>query len=284
MQEMMLRICLTLALVSATFGFQLTSLPRLGERRCCYHVMLSTGDDPTQKINALLDGILADGFFTSAAESALEALEAVEVDYDGYDIDPAGSWRILSFYTLGSQLLKHNVPLKSLSSCVVQVSDGGPANFQNDMSLSMTIQPIGQGEEVQLSFRGVLGLSEEHAGVVFLRADVAAPPGESDECSEAALDAAAESVAPSLPPGAIRAQLKIAWIDETICVLREPMGEGASTPVLPRPGGVIVLQRISPPPSEDVPDAVFEEGPESDDANYDDEEDGTRNIWVGSPY
>ena len=58
------------------------------------------------------------------------------------------------------------------------------------------------------------------------------------------------------------------------------MGEGASTPVLPRPGGVIVLQRISPPPSEDVPDAVFEEGPESDDADYDDEEDGTRNIWL----
>ena len=241
----------------------------------CPATRLCAADAAEPHVAALLESlaITADGTFNEAAAASLLALETIEVDYNGYDIDPAGRWRVLSFDALRCQCSELGVPLmSSVGSCSLSVSGGGPADFQNDIELRFEVVPQASGERIQMACRGVVALSEEHASVVFLRADMQPVEAAAAEAAaESAMQAVEAAVLPILPPGAIRSRLDLAWIDETVCVLRDPETEG----------GIIVLQRLSSDGEETPGQGCWGD---AEDAEGEDEDDGMTTLWVGSPY
>ena len=85
------------------------------------------------------------------------------------------------------------------------------------------------------------------------------------------MDLVAAALEPHLPPGAIRARLQLAWIDEEVCILRAGNG------------GVVVLRRLSAMNEEALVVGGIAEGNPVKDAEEEADED-ERELWVGSPY
>ena len=248
-----------------------------------------------------------------AARATLGALEAVWAagDIDGYDVDPAGRWRVVTFTGMRARLAELSLPLVSMASCELIVADSGPAAYQSEVQLDMVVDA--RGQPVRVSWGGVVALEEREAAAVFLRAE--AFPATKGLSDESGLDVVEAALAPSLPPGAIRARLPIAWLDESVCALRLPGS------------GILVLERIADDEQPTVTEAI-EDGADAisateaawqaateaapagsagsegsagavvdavvsaardtylggDEEDDEDEGDEGREVWVGSPY
>ena len=277
-------------------------LPKLLVAATCVsrapRVCLSSAND---LVTALVDEIGAGADTTTT----LEALEAV----GGFDGEPSGRWKALSFNKLQSRLEELDTTVLSL--CELRVSDDGPEFMQNELHLSFVLS-AGDSAPVRVTCSGVVSFRDDDIGVVLLRAIMLPVSEDSDD--ESGFDAVEEALSPHLPPGAIRARLPLIHLDETICALKD----GA--------GGVVVLQREEA--VEDVEADVFGEkagpalqaaafaaaeaseagsagadgsagavvdavvssardvylGAEGDDFGEEEEDERGRELWVGSPY
>ena len=187
----------------------------------------------------------------ASAKAPLAALTALG-EQEG---DPSGRWRVLSYDALRDWLSSKKVPLTNMGSCEVRVSMDGPNFGQNNVVLTAEVDT--GGELVQLRAGGVVALGDDDCGVVFLRCTAA--------CGTDAFERVEAALAPDLPPGAIRAKLRLLHLAEELCVLQSD------------DGGHIVLQRL---PDEDG---------EAEERSWDDEpddepDDEAEMLWIGSPY
>ena len=239
---------------------------------------------------------LLDALAASAEHAMLEEIKALEATWksdknelDGLDFDPSGTWMLLSFDSLARRFSEMSIPFSSSNNAIgeVQISSGGPAQFQNDCCIAASVQPRSDdADEVHLSWGGVVALGESDVSVVLLRADMSTPPGASNPCPDASMDLVEAALEPHLPPGAIRAKLQLAWIDEEVCILREGSG------------GVVVLRRLFATNEEalvvgGVAESPVEDGEEEEaqdteeeaaEASAEDPAEDERELWVGSPY
>ena len=227
----------------------------------------------TAEVATLIE-LLADSTSTlpDEAAAAITALEAIQQrrfqEYDGLDYDPSGRWKVLSYDPLRARLSKLSTTLAS--PCEVFVENDGPADFQSECRLTMDVIPSGGDSPVRVNCRGVIAQGEEAISVIWLRAGIRMMTDAQE--AERALQMVESAISPSLPPGAIRCKLRIAWLSSELVVLRDSAS------------GVAVLQRQPEPDGE--ADAEGEQASPSsagDGADDDDEADESE-LWVGSPY
>lgn len=178
--------------------------------------------------------------------------------------DPRGSWRLRSCKAMTRFAALKSAPLTTMRSCRLFVSEDGPALGQFDAWFEFELNASDDPAlAVRLRFSGVVGFADyDLCSAVWLRADALPPTHGGFALVQAAL-------APSLPPGAIRAKHDVLWLDEELCVLRSGPKDA--------PDSLVVLQRA---------DEDFDRGDADDDVveDEDDDVDEGEELWVGSPY
>jgi hypothetical protein len=236
-------------------------------RRC--HAPAAVSSQQEDARSALLASL--QGECAALPERAAAAIEELQKQTDGSalvddwleDAGPSGRWRMISCDALLATLAPLGAPIADLRRCAVELGSEASGAFgqQRRMSLELHVNAGADPDEactLRLNGIAAMDLDGDEVGgadvnIVLLSAELL-PVGDGGR----GLALCEAALVPKLPPGALRAKVRLVWLDGGVCVARYG-----------RDGGAVVLKRV------DAMAAATVGG---------DEELESEPIWVGSPY